>query len=67
MGVSREETAIIGDQLFSDVWGGRNARITTVMVKPVSKKDIVTVKLKRGPERLFLRAYFKKIAHETDN
>lgn len=60
MGTGRGETVIIGDQLFSDVWGGKNARITTILVKPISKKDIFTVKLKRRLERLFLKSYFSK-------
>jgi hypothetical protein len=61
MNADRSQTAIIGDQLFSDIWAGRNARITTIMVKPVSQKDIITVIWKRIPERLFMKSYFKKI------
>jgi HAD superfamily phosphatase (TIGR01668 family) len=60
LGAEKAQTAIIGDQLFSDIWGGRNAGITTIMVKPLSPKDIITVRWKRYPERLFMKAYFKK-------
>jgi len=63
MGSKRDETAIIGDQLFSDVWGGKNARIKTVLVKQVSKKDIITVRWKRYPEKLFIKRYLKKRAN----
>ena len=61
LNAERSEAAIIGDQLFSDIWAGRNARITTIMVKPVSKKDIMTVRWKRYPERLFMKSYLKKV------
>ena len=32
LGVTREGTAIIGDRLETDILGGKNARITTVLV-----------------------------------
>ena len=60
MGTERAETAIIGDQLFSDVWGGRNARIMTILVKPIGKADFFTVRMKRGLEGLFIKAFLKK-------
>jgi hypothetical protein len=66
MGSDRSQTAIIGDQLFSDIWAGRNARITTIMVKPVSKKDILAVRWKRYPERLFMNAYFKRVGRAVE-
>ncbi len=54
MGTKPEETVIIGDQLLADVWAGKNAKITTILVKPVGK-DVITVKWKRGIERWMLR------------
>ena len=60
MGTRREETVIIGDQLFSDVWGGKNAKITTIMVKPISKKDFRSVKIKRIFERMVMKHYVQK-------
>jgi HAD superfamily phosphatase (TIGR01668 family) len=65
MGSDRSDTVIIGDQLFSDIWAGRNAGITSILVKPVSKKDVFTVWIKRFPERLFLNAYFKRLEAGT--
>ena len=35
MGASPEQTAIVGDQIFTDIWGGNNAGVLTLMVKPV--------------------------------
>ncbi len=35
MGVTREQTAIIGDQVFTDVLGGNRAGVATILVKPI--------------------------------
>lgn len=35
MGADPESTAIVGDQIFTDIWGGNNAGITTILVSPI--------------------------------
>lgn len=35
MGVTREQTAIIGDQVFTDVLGGNLAGVAAILVKPI--------------------------------
>ncbi len=35
MGVTKEQTAIVGDQVFTDVLGGNRAGVTTILVKPI--------------------------------
>ena len=35
MGVTPEQTALVGDQIFTDVLGGNRAGVTTVLVKPI--------------------------------
>lgn len=59
MDVNPTETAIIGDQLFADVWCGKRAGLTTVLVKPLTEKEVVTVRIKRGLERRFLKRYYE--------
>jgi len=51
-------TAIIGDQLLSDIWAGKNARITTILVKPLSDKDFAFVRIKRMIEGRLLKRYY---------
>ena len=58
MGVDPEETIIIGDQLFADVWCGKKAGIGTILVKPIADKEWWTVRLKRGLERRMLKRFF---------
>jgi len=61
MGTKPANTAIIGDQVLSDIWAGKNAQITTILVRPVSEKDFLLVRLKRLAERWILRKYFADI------
>ena len=35
MGVTREQTAIVGDQVFTDVLGGNRAGVSTILVEPI--------------------------------
>lgn len=60
MDANPQETAIIGDQLFADVWCGKRAGITTVLVKPITDKEFFTVRIKRGLERRMLKKYLKE-------
>ena len=56
---SASETALIGDQLFTDVWCGNRTGVYTVLVKPISSRDEWTVKLKRLPEKIIFRFYLR--------
>ena len=60
MGVTPENTALIGDQVLTDIWCGKRLKVTTVLVKPISDKDVITVRLKRGLERSIVASYLKK-------
>ncbi len=55
MGVTPSETALVGDQLFTDVWGGNVLRMKTVLVKPISEIEDSFVKFKRQFERKILK------------
>ena len=41
------ETAIIGDQLFTDIYGGNRVGIKTILVNPMSNNDMVFTKVFR--------------------
>ncbi len=57
LGTRRSTTAIVGDQIFTDVYGGNRAGIMTILVVPVSEKDEWITKIKRGLERRLINAY----------
>lgn len=56
-GAQPQETALIGDQLFTDVWGGRRAGLTTILVEPIEEKETLFFRFKRRMERLVLKRY----------
>lgn len=57
MQLKKEQVVIIGDQIFTDVYGGNRAGIETILVMPVSEKDEWITKIKRGLEKKVIRHY----------
>ena len=63
MGTMPHATAIVGDQMFTDIWGGNRVGIYTIMVRPLHKREFpYTRYVSRPPERLLLR-WFKRKGH----
>ncbi len=54
LGLRKEEVAVIGDQVFTDVWGGNRLGLYTILVRPVSPREFFTTKLGRILERWIL-------------
>ena len=52
MGVTPAQTAIVGDQIFTDIWGGNNAGVLTLLVHPIRFGTIFRV-LRYGIETPF--------------
>jgi uncharacterized protein len=46
------DVALVGDQLFTDVWGGRRSHLLTILVAPRSADQTLLTRLKRPLERL---------------
>lgn len=59
MNCQRHEAIIVGDQIFTDVYGGNKAGIRTILVEPVSDRDEWKTKVKRGLEKKVLKSYQK--------
>lgn len=59
MGCKKEEAIIVGDQIFTDVYGGNCTGIRTYLVSPISDKDEWQTKIKRGLERQVIKSYKK--------
>ena len=60
MGAAPEETAIVGDQIFTDIWGANRAGIQTVMLEKINPKEEIQIVLKRIPEKFILWRWRKK-------
>lgn len=54
------EVAIIGDQLLTDILGGNKIGITTILVNPLSDKDIIFSKVNRFFEKKVLNRLQKE-------
>lgn len=55
----KENTVIIGDQVFTDIWGGNRFGIKTILVSPIAKKELIFTRIKRPLERYIIRKYNK--------
>ena len=53
-------TAIMGDQIFTDVWAGRNVKIRCIIVPPIKDKTDAFTRFKRVLEKPILRYYRKR-------
>ena len=53
------KTIMIGDQLFTDIYGANKNNILTILVDRVSSKECFAVKIKRGFENIFKRVVLK--------
>ncbi len=60
MGTNKDTTLFVGDQLFTDIWGANNAKIHSILVKPIAKHEEIQIILKRIPEKLILFFYKRK-------
>lgn len=47
MGSTPEQTAIIGDQIFTDILGGNRLSLYTILVKPMHPREFIGTKISR--------------------
>ncbi|HHY23877.1 MAG TPA: YqeG family HAD IIIA-type phosphatase [Clostridiaceae bacterium] len=67
LGLRACETATVGDQIFTDVYGGNRLGIHTILVKPINKKESLFVRLKRFPERYILKRYYEAMEQKENS
>lgn len=60
MDTTPEETVLMGDQVFTDVWAAHNAGIRAILVPPIKDKRDVFTKFKRLLEKPVLKKYEKR-------
>jgi HAD superfamily phosphatase (TIGR01668 family) len=64
MDISLKEAAVIGDQLFTDIYGGNKLDMFTILVKPIDANEILFVRLKRHIERFVLAKHSRTYKNE---
>jgi HAD superfamily phosphatase (TIGR01668 family) len=55
MGLESRQIAVVGDQIFTDVYGGNRLGMFTILVKPIDRNEGKFVKLKRIFEKRIIR------------
>lgn len=63
MGTNRKNTVFIGDQIFTDVWGAKNAGVKVIMVKKLGPKEEKHILLKRVLEAPIRLLFFLSGGH----
>ncbi len=56
----KTETVVIGDQIFTDIWGGNRLKLLTILVIPIVKKDSIGTFLHRNLEKILISFWLKK-------
>jgi len=54
MGLEPEEAVMVGDTLFTDIWGAKRLGIYSILVRPVDSHESLLIRLGRLAARLFL-------------
>ena len=56
----KSETVVIGDQIFTDMWGGNKLKLLTILVVPIVKKDSIGTFLHRNLEKIFISFWMRR-------
>lgn len=59
LNVNKEKCLFVGDQLLTDIRGAKEAKITSILVKPIGEEKYVHIKIKRIIEKIILFIYNK--------
>lgn len=52
-----KNTAVVGDQIFTDVIGANRCKMFSILVEPIDKKDLLITNIKRPIENFIINKY----------
>jgi hypothetical protein len=55
-----QQAAVVGDQVFMDIWGGNRLGMMTFLVRPLSNRDFFATRALRQVEKRLLRGWRQK-------
>lgn len=58
--IEKDYMLMVGDQIFTDIFGGNRFGIKTILVDPIDKKERIHTKFKRPFEKIVLKRYSNK-------
>ncbi len=56
----REQVAVVGDQLFTDILGGKRSGIRAIMVRPIHRREFFGTRVSRVFEGILIRRFRRK-------
>ena len=59
-GISKEQTALLGDQIFTDVFCAKKAGVRAIMVRSIDTTKKPFLRFKKYFERYFMDQYYRK-------
>ena len=59
LNLNPEEIGVVGDQIFTDIIGGNRCKMFSILVEPISKKDLLITAWKRPIEERIKRKFKK--------
>ncbi|MBR7132855.1 MAG: YqeG family HAD IIIA-type phosphatase [Clostridia bacterium] len=57
LGVDKKNTAIVGDQIFTDILGGNAVGINTILLTPIKPEDKLSFKIRRKLEKHIIKHF----------
>lgn len=67
LGTNPQETAVVGDQIFTDVFGGNRVGLLTILVAPLSGPEFFSTRIMRRVEKVILRQLERRNLLRKDN
>lgn len=64
MDFKNRNIAVVGDQIFTDVFGGNRVGMFTILVRPIDKHEGQLIRFKRIFERRILKRYARQLAQK---
>ena len=64
MGLPVDQILFVGDQIFTDILGAKRSGMYSILVRPVDRREVPQVVIKRPFERLVLHFYKKRRARQ---
>lgn len=64
LGSKKSQTAIVGDQIFTDVLGGNFSGVATILLTPIKPESGASFRLRRRLEKIVIKLYNIKNTEE---
>ena len=57
LNISKKEIVVVGDQIFTDIFGGNLKGLKTILIKPIGKEKGLFWKIRRNIENIILKKF----------